>query len=488
MRFAARALALASLALLAACATKPAPPPETAPPAPPSAPTPLAVTAPRRQLQSAAMRVETGVKLDQPRVLAPDEAARALAAFRASCPAVASAQGHVGPDASRRLASRSAPRPHRSTRAFAPGFFYYGFDWVKVGDGPRLRDRLLRARDRGLAHASAGYVPIYRAAAGPRPLHQARRHDRPRPDRRDRYLRPLLHPRRDRGRSAWRARGWKSPGPRIRSTCSSLEIQGSGRVRFDDGTIMRDRLCRTERPRLCGYRPAASRPRHPAAGRRQHAGDQGLDPRQSRPGPRADAREPVLRLLQGADRARPARALSMSRSRRERRVAADPNYVPLGAPIYLDNADRPRSRWPLGRAGHRRRDQGPEPLRYLLGRRPGRGGDRRRHVGEWRGADPSPQGRRCACARLSPEEAELWARVAATIRPLSRERVVPQATEDKPETGVSAKVAKPRPSPIAEASTSQAVPITRTDARRELGQDVCEAALSSPIGCSTSTG
>lgn len=30
---------------------------------------------------------------------------------------------------------------------------------------------------------------------------------------------------------------------------------------------------------------------------------------------------------------------------------------------------------------------------------------------------------------LSPEEAELWARVAATIRPLSRERLVPKAAE-----------------------------------------------------------
>ena len=54
-----------------------------------------------------------------------------------------------------------------------------------------------------------------------------------------------------------------------------------------------DRLCRPERPRLCRDRAAAARPRHPPAGRREHAGDQGLDPRQSRPGQGADARESV---------------------------------------------------------------------------------------------------------------------------------------------------------------------------------------------------
>ena len=62
-------------------------------------------------------------------------------------------------------------------------------------------------------------------------------------------------------------------------------------------------------------------------------------------------------------------------------VAADPNYVPLGAPVFLD--DRPaRGRRPVGRAGHRRRDQGPQPLRHLLGRGRRGGRDRRRHVGD----------------------------------------------------------------------------------------------------------
>ena len=40
---------------------------------------------------------------------------------------------------------------------------------------------------------------------------------------------------------------------------------------------------------------------------------------------------------------------------------------------------------------------------------------------------------------LSPDEADLWARVAATIRPLSREPVKPQVSE-KPEEPLSVKV------------------------------------------------
>ena len=48
-------------------------------------------------------------------------------------------------------------------------------------------------------------------------------------------------------------------------------------------------------------------------------------------------------------------------------VAADPMFVPLGAPVFL--IARPaRSQRPVGRAGYRRRDQGRQPLRHLLGR------------------------------------------------------------------------------------------------------------------------
>ena len=39
-------------------------------------------------------------------------------------------------------------------------------------------------------------------------------------------------------------------------------------------------------------------------------------------------------------------------------VAADPEFMPLGAPVLLLDMDNPRAERPVGRAGYRRRDQG----------------------------------------------------------------------------------------------------------------------------------
>ena len=47
---------------------------------------------------------------------------------------------------------------------------------------------------------------------------------------------------------------------------------------------------------------------------------------------------------------------------------------------------------------------------------------------------------------LSPDEAALWARVASTIRPLSRDRIVPQAVDYTEKTNpLKPAAAKPRP-------------------------------------------
>ncbi len=56
---------------------------------------------------------------------------------------------------------------------------------------------------------------------------------------------------------------------------------------------------------------------------------------------------------------------------------------------------------------------------------------------------------------LSPEEAELWARFAVTIRPLSRETQAPQPTERPQKAEAPAKLAKALPAP-------PPVPVTRT--------------------------
>ena len=53
--------------------------------------------------------------------------------------------------------------------------------------------------------------------------------------------------------------------------------------------------------------------------------------------------------------------------RREASVAADPRFVPLGAPVWLD-LDRDEADGLWNRAGYGRRDQRGQPVRYILGR------------------------------------------------------------------------------------------------------------------------
>ena len=54
--------------------------------------------------------------------------------------------------------------------------------------------------------------------------------------------------------------------------------------------------------------------------------------------------------------------------------------------------------------------------------------------------------------QLSPEEVELWARVTATISPLSRDKIQPQTIADQPPKIVAKASAKPTPPPQAPAA------------------------------------
>ena len=147
---------------------------------------------------------------------------------------------------------------------------------LRLGPGrrrPRLRDRLLRARDRGLADAAAGlYVPIYRKPTDlVRCTRPTARTGRGRVDA-DRRLRPLLSP-------APRSRTGRSPGAGLELAWAAdpvelffLQIQGSGRVRLPDGSVMRIGYAGQNGREYVAHRPAASRSRHPSAGRCQHAG------------------------------------------------------------------------------------------------------------------------------------------------------------------------------------------------------------------------
>jgi membrane-bound lytic murein transglycosylase A len=160
VRLLSRAITLASLVLLAACATKPASPPEVA--VPPTAPTAIPQPAPVPPAPPIGRNaVATGVSVQPPRTLPQDVAARALNAFRLSCPAVMSrtdASGlTVGADWRGLCAQAASLDP-----SFAPGFFYYGFDWIKVGEGKAFMTGYYEPEIEGSRTPQPGYAPIYR--------------------------------------------------------------------------------------------------------------------------------------------------------------------------------------------------------------------------------------------------------------------------------------------------------------------------------------
>jgi membrane-bound lytic murein transglycosylase A len=232
----ARAFALASLTLLAACATRPiaspsapsqptAPAPSQAPVPAPPAPPPVGRTA-----------VETGVRLDSPRVLAQDEASRALAAFRTSCPALNARKDTSGLTQSgdwRALCTQASTLDP----SFAPGFFYYGFDWVKVGNGRAFATGYYEPEIAGSRTPQPGYVPIYRV---PPDLVRCTKPDgttgRGRIDESGTCV--LYFTRAEIDQGALNGKGLEIAWAKDPVDLFFAEIQGSALVRFDDGSTM----------------------------------------------------------------------------------------------------------------------------------------------------------------------------------------------------------------------------------------------------------
>ena len=93
-------------------------------------------------------------------MLAADDATKALNAFRISCPAVTTRNDQSGltqPGDWRAVCAQAASLD----ASFAPGFFYYGFDWVKVGDGRAFATGYYEPEIEGSRTPQPGYVPIY---------------------------------------------------------------------------------------------------------------------------------------------------------------------------------------------------------------------------------------------------------------------------------------------------------------------------------------
>lgn len=155
MRARFRGLALASLLLLGACATqRPAPPPVTPAPSPTPAPTPVPAPGPRNA-------IEAGVSISTPRSVDAVSAARALGAFRISCPALATRKDGSGLTQPGDWAAVCA-----EASSVVPGgeaaFFRDRFDWVRIGEGKAFSTGYYEPEILGSRVAStAAQVPIH---------------------------------------------------------------------------------------------------------------------------------------------------------------------------------------------------------------------------------------------------------------------------------------------------------------------------------------
>ena len=335
MKLFSRAALAASLALLAACATRPPTPPEI--PAPPRAPAPVPVPVVPPPSPAGRNAVDTGVKLDSPRVLAADEAARALASFRSSCPAVSTrndASGLTQPSDWRPVCAQAASLDP----SYAPGFFYYGFDWVKVGDGRAFATGYYEPEIEGSRTPQPGYVPIYRL---PSDLVRCTKPDgttgRGRVDETGTcvlyYTRPEIED------GALANKGLELAWAKDPVDLFFLEIQGSGRIRFDDGTVMRVGYAgQNGRDYVAIGRLLRDRGVLPPGGANMQSIKDWIraNPDQGRELMRENLSYVFFKELTGPG---PIGALNVPVTPHGS-VAADPNYVPLGAPIYLANADR----------------------------------------------------------------------------------------------------------------------------------------------------
>jgi membrane-bound lytic murein transglycosylase A len=276
-------------------------------------------------------------------VLKQEEAARALTAFRTSCPAVSSRTDTSG------LTQASDWQPLCAQAAtldpsFAPGFFYYGFDWVKVGDGHAFATGYYEPEIEGSRTPQSGYVPIYRL---PPDLVRCTKADgstgRGRIDETGTctlyYARPEIED------GALAGKGLELAWAKDSIDLFFLEIQGSGRIRFDDGTVMRVGYAgQNGRDYVAVGRLLRDRGILPPGGASMQAIKDWIraNPDQGRELMRENLSYVFFKELTGPG---PLGALNVPVMPRAS-VAADPNYVPLGAPIYLHKADRPEVNGP----------------------------------------------------------------------------------------------------------------------------------------------
>jgi membrane-bound lytic murein transglycosylase A len=329
-----RALALATFVFLSACATRPI---ET--PAPAPAPAPAPVPAPAVP-PPPANAIAAGVSLSAaPQFITQLDASRALQAFRTSCPALLKRQDQSGLTGTQDWTAVCAEAA-TVTPANAAAFFRDRFDWISVGQGKAFATGYYEPEIVGSRTPQPGYVPIYKV---PSDLVRCTRPDgqtgRGRID--ETGVCSLYYTRAEIEDGILANEGLEIAWAADPVELFFLEIQGSGRVRFPDGSVMRLGYAdQNGREYVAIGRLLRERGILPPGGANMQAIKDWMraNPDQGKALMRENLSYIFFRELTGPG---PLGAMNVPVSPRAT-VAADPKFVPLGAPVFLA-LDRPEA-------------------------------------------------------------------------------------------------------------------------------------------------
>ena len=333
-----RLAAVAVSLVLAGCVTRaPAPvaPPVVVVPVP--TPAPILVPTPPPAVANARA---AGVRLVAPASVDPVQAARALGAFRISCPVLVERSDvsglTTGADWQGLCAEAASVDP-----ALASGFFRDRFDWVVVGPGEAFATGYYEPEIRGTRAPGAGFAtPIYRT---PPDLVRCTRADggtgRGRIDATGQCVYYFTRAEIEDG--ALGGRGLEMGYAADTIDLFFLHIQGSGRLLLPDGGVLRigydnqngrEYVAIGRVLRARGILPAGG------AGMKEIVGWMRANPVEGTALMRENPSYIFFKELTGAG---PLGALALPVTPLGT-VATDPNFVPLGAPVFLD-MDRPEA-------------------------------------------------------------------------------------------------------------------------------------------------
>jgi len=330
-----RGLVLTSALLVSACVSRPAQPPPTQPPPVQPRPPVQPVKPPPPTNARAA-----GIAVSAPAIVYESDASEALAAFRLSCSTLVrrtDKSGLTNPaDWTGVCAQAAYVQPGQ-----AASFFQTSFDWVRIGDGKAFATGYFEPEIAASPVQAPGYsVPIYMK---PTDLVRCTLPDgKTGRGRIDEYGQCVLYfTRAEIEQGALANKGLEIAWAADPVELFFLQIQGSGRLRYPDGTIKRIGYAdQNGRDYVAVGRLLKERGLLPPGGVNMESIVAWMHayPDQATALMQEDLSYIFFKPLSGPG---PLGALGLPVTGRSS-VAADPNFIPLGAPVFLA-LDRPEA-------------------------------------------------------------------------------------------------------------------------------------------------